>query len=128
MFKKIFFSIIIISLAQCKPQTKHKDITILVDTKAEDQIIFQRDGNETLTFKRSIQVIKNEISDTILLGNAILVPGQIGRISYTKIRNKENTAVAPQYLNNGTDRLIITPYKGKISFGKLELILELEDQ
>ncbi|PKG52106.1 hypothetical protein [Olleya sp. 1-3] len=118
--------LIILCFFSCniKQDKKHNIIkTIKFENISQEKcFFFHKKNNDTLFFERKISIIENNISDTILIGHSILLPKQIGLISYTKFKDRNDMALDLRYENPKSDRLCIKPYgKNKSVNGKLKI-------
>lgn len=77
---------------------------------------------DTLKFERTIKIIKNTLTDTIIFGNGVLRPKYLGDIEYLKFKNEEGV-LDLDYSNPPADRIWIKSYRGKKSQGVLEFEL-----
>lgn len=94
--------------------------TVEVNTEINEKCYFFKVASDTLKFKRSIKIVKNSISDTIILGYGVLFPKFIGYYDYSRFKGG---VLDLNYPNPPADRICISAYKNRISGG--ELIFEL---
>ncbi len=91
-------------------------------------LFFIENNLGTLKFERKIKIIKNTLTDTIVVGQGVLPSGQLGKHGYTKLGNRNDISLDLDYSNPPADRICIRSYKGKKSHGVLELELISTDE
>ncbi|WP_272023173.1 hypothetical protein [Olleya namhaensis] len=118
----IAFSLMVI-LFSCQEKKHHTTQTIKLENLSQEKyFFFNKKNGDTLFFEREILIKENNISDTILIGHSILLPKQIGLISYTKFKNRNDVTLDLRYKNPKSDRLYIAPYgKNKSINGNLKI-------
>ena len=118
VFLKLMF------LLNCSGQNVYtKELNIKLESKHEFFYYFKNTSRDTLKFKRRVEIIKNEISDTIIFGNSILKPNYTGFFEYTKFKDKSNIDLNLKYDNPPADRICVSSFNNKMSKGTL--VIEL---
>jgi len=110
-------------LTSCKynKQVK-KEIYIDIHSK-EECYSFINNSSDSLRFNRTLIIVKNTLSDTIIFGQSILIPKQLGEFNYTKFNNRNDLSLDLDYNNPLTNRICFSPFKRKKSKGMLILRL-----
>lgn len=99
-----------------------KVININIDTN-EKCYYFINSKMDTIIFDRNLIIVENTLNDTIVIGQNILVPKQIGEFEYSKLDNRNDISLNIDYDNPPTDRICVYPFKEKKSFGMIKLKL-----
>jgi len=118
----IYFTLL--SLLQITSKTDVKEIEIIINTEVKNKTYVKELNNDSILYSRTVEIVKNEISDTILFGYSILEPGYTGEIYYNKLEDRTDAIADYRYSNSGTERIDIHTYNNKISTGKLTLRLK----
>lgn len=105
-------------------------ITVKVDLPNDPKCNFFIENElDTLRFERNIKILKNTLTDTIILGAGVLAPKSIGERYYSKFGNRDDVLLAPDYPNPPADRICVFSFISKPSVGELtiEVILAEEE-
>ncbi|MHB1107104.1 MAG: hypothetical protein ACYCZ2_12140 [Lutibacter sp.] len=119
--KVILFIGVSVFFASCSEQVE-KVINININTN-EKCYYFIDNKIDTITFHRNLIIVENTLNDTVIIGQSILAPKQIGKFEYSKLGNKNDISLNIDYDNPPTNRICVYPFKGKKSFGKIKLKL-----
>ncbi len=123
--RKLFVALFILSLFYyCEKGNKVIREIVIKDIKKINCFFLVNENNDTIIFNRKFKILKNSLTDTIIMGDMVVFPNQTGYLQYSQLNSNENVSLDLDYRNPPTDRLCIYQYKGKNSLGKI--IVELE--
>ena len=130
MFRKPITTCLLLLFISCNQnKTITKKINVKIESQTKEKCIFYVDNDlDTLKFNRYFKIIKNTLTDTIVIGQGVLAPREIGVIEYTKLGDRDDVVLAIEYENPPTDRICISSYRNKKSSGELILQLELAEE
>jgi hypothetical protein len=130
MFRKPITTCLLLLFISCNQnKTITKKINVKTESQTKEKCIFYVDNDlDTLKFNRYFKIIKNTLTDTIVIGQGVLAPREIGVIEYTKLGDRDDVVLAIEYENPPTDRICISSYRNKKSSGELILQLELAEE
>ena len=120
--------LLFIFIANCSAQKEIRTIEVNTNRNAKECFSFLK-KEDTLEFNRKIKIIKNSISDTIIIGHVVLPPKYTGTIDYTKLKKRDDLTVDLNYDNPPAKMICVHQYKSLTSKGKItfELIKSIRE-
>ena len=130
MFRKLTIMYSLLLLISCNKNTiVTKTINVEIESETKEKCFFLKENKlDTLKFNRYLKIIKNTLTDTIVIGQGLLTPKYLGVIAYTKLGNRDDVMLDVEYENPQADRICISSYKNKKSSGVLIFQLELSEK
>ena len=83
--------------------------------------MYKNKKKDTLRFERTVKIIENTLSDTIVFAGGILSPKYVGNLDHTQIKDRKDILLDLRYLNPPADRIWISRYKNRIAKGILKV-------